>query len=73
MTNVEKATGTRDPHYALVSVLYHALQAGETTTQYIRDAEQAGDQELVGFFRQVLESDHARAEQAKRLLQGRLA
>jgi hypothetical protein len=54
-------------------VLYHALQAGETTMQYIHDAEQAGDQELAAFFRQVLDSDRARAEQAKKLLQRRLA
>jgi hypothetical protein len=54
-------------------MLYHALQAGETTMQYIHDAEQAGDQELAAFFCQVLDSDHARAEQAKKLLQGRLA
>jgi hypothetical protein len=71
--HVGRATGTRDPHYVLVSMLYHALQAGETTMQYIHDAEQAGDQELAAFFRQVLDSDHARAEQAKKLLQGRLA
>jgi hypothetical protein len=31
MTDVGRATGTPDPHDVLASVLYHALQAGETT------------------------------------------
>ena len=41
MTSGEQVTGTRDERYNLVSVLYHALQAGETTQQYIQDAEKA--------------------------------
>lgn len=71
-TPAEQATATRDEHYNLVSVLYHALQAGETVDQYIRDADRAGDQELVQFFRQVQEEDRRRAEQAKQLLTSRV-
>ncbi|HEY2922136.1 MAG TPA: hypothetical protein VGK77_24410 [Candidatus Binatia bacterium] len=32
---------TRDEHYDLVSVLYHALQGDDTLAQYIDDAEGA--------------------------------
>lgn len=72
MTQPERATGTHDEHYNLVSVLYHALQAGETIDRYIRDAERAGDQQLADFFRQTQQDDRERAEQAKQLLKNRL-
>jgi hypothetical protein len=51
--SAEQATGTKDATYDLVSVLYHALQGTETCGQYIQDAEQADDQELIQFFRSV--------------------
>ena len=47
--STERATGTRDDTYDLVSVLYHALQGAETARHYIQDAAQAGDEELVSF------------------------
>jgi rubrerythrin len=65
-------TGTKDEHYNLVSVLYHALQGGETYEKYIRDAEEAGDDELAAFFRQVQDEDHQRADRAKKLLADRV-
>jgi hypothetical protein len=34
----EQATGTKDTTYALVSVLYHALQGAETSVTYLQDA-----------------------------------
>lgn len=73
MSETEAALATRNVEYNLVSVLYHALQAGETSQQYIRDAEQAGDQDLAQFFRDVQASDRERAQRAKQLLEGRLA
>jgi hypothetical protein len=72
MTSGERMTGTRDEHYNLVSVLYHTLQEGELLEQYVQDAEQAGDSELAGFFREVQEEDRRRAERAKALLSKRL-
>jgi hypothetical protein len=51
--SAEQATGTRDDTYDLVSVLYHALQGAETARQYIQDAAQAGDEELVQFFQEA--------------------
>jgi hypothetical protein len=67
-----KVTGVRDERYNLVSILYHALQGAETYDMYISDAEGAGDQELVQFFRQVQEEERRRAARAKELLGRRL-
>jgi hypothetical protein len=48
---IEQKTGTPNPVYDIVSVMYHALQGAETYDRYIADAEQRGDDELVEFFR----------------------
>ena len=32
-------TGTQDEQYNLISVLYHALQGGDTISQYMSDAQ----------------------------------
>ncbi len=61
-------TGTRDVTYNLVSVIYHALQGAEVYDQYIRDAEQQGNQDLAQFFRDTKEEDARRADRAKQLL-----
>ncbi len=61
-------TGTRDVIYDLVSVLYHALQGAETYDQYIKDAQQREDQDLVQFFHDTKEEERRRAERAKQLL-----
>lgn len=65
-------TGTSNELYNLVSVLYHTLQGLETCGRYLRDAEQAGDEELVDFFKRVQEADHRLSEDAKRLLRERI-
>ena len=70
--SAEQATGTRDDTYDLVSVLYHALQGAETARHYIQDAEQAGDQELVQFFREARDWQRHLASQAKAVLKQRL-
>jgi hypothetical protein len=64
----EQTTGTRDEHYNLVSVLYHALSGADTCDRYALDAEAAGDERLAAFFRegQVLQTELA--ERAKGLL-----
>jgi rubrerythrin len=67
----EHSTGVKDEHYNLVSVLYHALTAADTYDEYIRDAEQAGDQELVEFFRTIQSQDRERAQRAEALLAAR--
>ena len=64
----ERATGTPNEIYDLSSVLFHALEGGASYDQYIRDAEGAGDQQLVEFFRRVRDEDSMRADEAQRLL-----
>ena len=64
----EQITGTRDEHYNLVSVLYHALQAAETIDKYIQDAQQGGNQDAVQFFQEVKQENTRRADRAKQLL-----
>ncbi|HEX8454244.1 MAG TPA: hypothetical protein VF710_06610 [Longimicrobium sp.] len=65
-------TGTADVTYNLVSILFHALQGAETYDQFVRDAEQSGDEDLAQFFRTVKEEDERRANQAKQILGRRL-
>ncbi len=64
----EQATGIRDEQYNLVSVLYHALQGAETIEAYVLDAEGAGDERLVAFFREAQATHRQLAERAKELL-----
>jgi hypothetical protein len=66
--SAERATGTPNTIYDLSSVLFHALQGGASHDQYIRDAEEAGDEELATFFIQVRDEDSMRADEAQRLL-----
>lgn len=62
----------RDEMYGLVSVTYHALQGAETYAQYQRDAEAAGDEELIAFFKECGQEEMNRVERAKSLLAARL-
>ena len=54
-------TGFDDVTFDLVSVQYHALKAGHDYGQYVRDAENAGLDEMASFFRDVMEQDSQRA------------
>ena len=44
-------TGFDDVTYDLISVQYHALKAGHDYGQYVRDADNAGRQDIADFFR----------------------
>jgi hypothetical protein len=68
----ERATGTPNTIYDLSSVLFHALEGGASYDTYIEDAEREGDEELVDFFRRVRDEDSMRADEAQRLLAGRV-
>jgi hypothetical protein len=61
----EQATETRDEHYNLISVLYHALHGAENCEIYRVDAEATGRDELAAFFREAQAMHTALAEQAK--------
>jgi hypothetical protein len=65
---LEKMTGMSNENYDVVSVLYHALKGGAACAEYLEDAREAKDQELVAFFERVLEEDRKCAEQAKEIL-----
>ena len=61
-------TGFDDVTYDLVSVQYHALKAGHDYGQYVRDAENAGRDEIAQFFREVMQQDTERAHRCHELL-----
>lgn len=61
-----------DTTYNLISLTYHALQAADTYHLYLRDAEQAGDSELVQLVQQASEQQREIAGRAKELLAQRL-
>jgi hypothetical protein len=64
----EQTTGTRDEHYNLISVLYHALHGAENCDRYASDAEISGDERLAAFFRETQTMHTQVAERAKGLL-----
>ena len=61
-------TGFDDVTFDLISVQYHALKAGHDYGQYVRDAENAGQDEIAAFFREVMEQDSARAKRVHEFL-----
>jgi rubrerythrin len=61
-------TGFEDVFYDLVSVQYHSLKAGHDYGQYVRDAENAGLNDIAGFFREVMEQDSQRARRCHEFL-----
>ncbi len=72
MSTDSHAKAVKDTTYDLISVIYHALQGAETCEQYVRDAEQQGDQELAQFLREVCTQNREIANRALRLLGNRL-
>ncbi|NEK85936.1 acyl carrier protein [Blastococcus saxobsidens] len=64
-------TGFEDVYYDLISVQYHSLKAGHDYGQYVRDAENAGLDDVAKFFRKVMEQDSKRAAKCHEFL-GRL-
>ncbi len=65
----EQTTGTREEHYDLISVLYHALQGADACDMYALDAEASeGRAELVEFLRETQATYVGIAERAKELL-----
>ena len=47
---------------------YHSLKAGHDYGQYVRDAENAGQQEIAEFFKQVMQQDSERAQKCHSFL-----
>jgi len=61
-------TGFEDVTYDLISVQYHSLKGGHDYGQYVRDAENAGLDDVAGFFREVMEQDSQRAKRCHEFL-----
>ena len=61
-------TGFDDVSYDLISVQYHSLKAGHDYGQYVRDAENAGLDDIAEFFRNVMQEDSARAAKCHEFL-----
>lgn len=68
MDSGERTTGTRDEHYNLISVLYHALHGAENCDRFASDAEIAGDERLAAFFREAQRMQTQLAERTKGML-----
>ena len=61
-------TGFDDVTFDLISVQYHSLKAGHDYGQYVRDAENAQQDEIAQFFRDVMQQDADRAHRCHKLL-----
>lgn len=61
-------TGFDDVTFDLVSVQYHSLKAGHDYGQYVRDAKNAGLDDVASFFEQVMSDDSKRAQQCHAFL-----
>ena len=61
-------TGFDDVTFDLISVQYHSLKAGHDYGQYVRDAENAGKDDIAAFFRDVMEQDSQRAHKCHEFL-----
>jgi rubrerythrin len=61
-------TGFDDVTFDLVAVQYFALKAGHDYGQYVRDARNAGQDDIAEFFEQVMAEDSARAKKCHEFL-----
>lgn len=66
----QQATGTSDPTYNVISVVYHALQGAETIQKYLDDANT--DEDLKTYFQQVQQGYRRAGEMGKQLLVQRI-
>ncbi|WP_315094151.1 acyl carrier protein [uncultured Cellulomonas sp.] len=61
-------TGFDDVTFDLISVQYHSLKAGHDYGQYVRDARNAGKDDIASFFEQVMSEDSQRAQRCHEFL-----
>lgn len=61
-------TGFADVPLDLISVKYHSLKAGHDYGQYVRDAENAGLDDVASFFRDVMQQDSERGKRCYDML-----
>src|ERR1700712_1758287 len=61
-------TGFDDVSFDLISVQYHSLTAGHDYGQYVRDARNAGKDDIASFFEEVMSQDSDRAARCHQFL-----
>jgi hypothetical protein len=61
-------TGIDDVSFDLISVQYHSLKAGHDYGQYVRDARNAGKDDIASFFEEVMSEDSDRAARCHQFL-----
>lgn len=61
-------TGFDDVTFDLISVQYHSLKAGHDYGQYVRDARNAGLDDVASFFEEVMSQDSERAKRCHEFL-----
>lgn len=61
-------TGFDDVTFDLISVQYHALKAGHDYGQYVRDAKNAGLDDVASCFEDVMEQDSKGAHRCHEFL-----
>jgi rubrerythrin len=61
-------TGFGDVTFDLISVQYHSLKAGHDYGQYVRDARNAGLDDVASFFEEVMSQDSERAARCHQFL-----
>lgn len=66
----QETTGTPDPTYNVISVVYHALHGAETIQKYLDDA--GTDDELRTYFQQVQRGYRRAADMGKQLVVKRI-
>ncbi len=59
---------SKNLQYDLISTLYHACKSNTAIEQYVRDAQQLGNNEAAQFFQMVAQQDQQRAQRAQELL-----
>lgn len=64
-------TGFDDVTFDLISLQYHSLKSGHDYGQYVRDANNAGLDDVASFFSEVMAQDSERARRCHEFL-GRL-
>jgi hypothetical protein len=67
-----QVTGTKDKDYDIIWFTEACLSNALRLEQYCKDAEQAGDQELVDFFRKAQHESQKGAEKGKQLMASRI-
>jgi len=59
---LREETGFDDVTFDLISVQYHSLKAGHGYREYVRDARNAGRDDIASFVEQVMAEDSSRAQ-----------